>query len=506
MFVFSSKSGIMRTSFLLFLALQFFLISASKAQNPSTLQLSQIKRGYGMFIHFGLNTFNETEWSDGKLPVSSYQPDQLDCDQWVKTAKDAGFRYVILVTKHHDGFALWNSKYSDYDVASSAVKTDVVAEVAKACRKYGIELGLYYSLWDRHEPSHNNPDPDAYVNFMKNQLTELLSNYGDICELWFDGGWAKKDEDWKLPEVYAHIKKLQPGCLVTVNHTIGKKEKITAIQSPQDMQPGDPIRFWPVDFRTKDPNLARWDDPKLFSYQNENHYLILEHTLCLSDRWNWFQKKEHLPARGVDELEELFYWTTANNNIMILNVPPDQHGRIREHERLRVLELAQRIGIRGGKKPLPSGYENLAFNQPIVASSTANDPKRTAEKANDYSLETWWAAGDSIASLEMELNKKINRITIMEQPDMVNLKDGFSTIRNFHIKKFSVEIWNEGAWESVYKGTEIGACKIIPLSKYVNAAKIRLNITDSRGIPAISHFAVSDTRSKGLRIINSGKL
>ena len=231
----------------------------------------------------------------------------------MKTAKEAGFRYVILVTKHHDGFALWNSKYTDYDVASSPVKTDVVAAVAKACKKYGIELGLYYSLWDRHELSHNDPNPDAYVGFMKNQLTELLSNYGDICELWFDGGWAKKDADWKLAEVYAHIKKLQPGCLVTVNHTIGKKENITAVQQPQDMQEGDPIRFWPVDFSTKDPNLARWDDPKLYTYNNGNHYLILEHTLCLSDRWNWFQKKAILPARGVDELEELFYWATANN-------------------------------------------------------------------------------------------------------------------------------------------------------------------------------------------------
>ncbi|MNR15829.1 hypothetical protein D3C85_1323880 [compost metagenome] len=93
----------------------------------------------------------------------------------------------------------------------------------------------------------------------------------------------------------------------------------------------------------------------------------------------------------------------------------------------------------------------------------------------------------------------------MEQPDMVNLKDGFSTIRNFHVKKFSIEIWNKNAWESVYKGTEIGACKIIQLSTYVNAAKIRLNITDSKGIPAISHFAVSDARSKGLRMVNSGK-
>jgi alpha-L-fucosidase len=147
---------------------------------PSALQLTQVKRGYGMFIHFGINTFNETEWSDGTLPVSSYNPTALDCDQWIKAAKEAGFRYVILVTKHHDGFCLWNSQYTAYDVASSPVTTDVVGAVARACKKYGIELGLYYSLWDRHEPTHNNPDPGVYVQYMKHQLTELLTNYGPV--------------------------------------------------------------------------------------------------------------------------------------------------------------------------------------------------------------------------------------------------------------------------------------------------------------------------------------
>ncbi len=488
------------------IGLSWFLILIScslKAQSPSALQLSQIKRGYGMFMHFGLNTFNEVEWSDGKLPVSSYRPDHLDCDQWVKTAKEAGFRYVILVTKHHDGFALWDSQYTDYDVASSPVKTDVVAAVAKACKKYGIELGLYYSLWDRHEPAHNNPDPQVYVNFMKNQLTELLTNYGKICEIWFDGGWAKKDADWHIPEVYDHIRKLQPNCLITVNHTIGKPEKITAIQNPTDMQKGDPIRWWPVDFRTKDPNLARWDDPKMFTRDGASHYLILEHTLCLSDRWNWFQKKEMLPARGVDELEELFYWTTANNNIMILNVPPDQHGQIRAHERLRILALADRIGIRDGKNQLPGGYTNLAFNVPIEASNSSADKKNAPEKANDYSLETWWTAGDTTATLTMDLKgpKKINRITLMEQPEMIDLKDGFSSIRKFHIQQYSIAVFN-GEWQTIYTGERVEACKIINLPEYVNASKIRLNIISSKGIPSISHFSVADRKSKGLRAIS----
>lgn len=453
-----------------------------------------------MFIHFGINTFNEVEWSDGKLPVTSYNPDKLNPDQWIKVAKEAGFRYVILVTKHHDGFCLWNSKYTEYDVAASLVKTDVVAEVAKACKKYGVQLGLYYSLWDRHEPTHQEKDSRRYVDYMKNQLTELLSNYGPVCELWFDGGGAKKESDWKLPEVYAHIKKLQPQCMVTTNHTIRPAGEPHGIQQPEDMQKGDTIRFFPSDFRTKDPRLARWDDPKFFTHEGKQHYLIFEHTLCLSERWNWFQKKANLPARPLDELEELFYWCTANNNIMIMNVPPDQHGLIREHERLRILALADRLGIRNGKQPLPGGYQNIAFNTPASSSSSQNNTNNNnAAKANDFSLETYWVAADSVAWLDIDLpgEKAFNRITIFEHSNNHKLGDGFSTIRNFSIKSYSIDIFKNNEWITVETGNGIGACKIISLPELKFASKIRLNVRGShKGMPAISHIAVSNSSTR----------
>jgi len=121
------------------------------ATTPNAAQKEMIKRGYGMFIHFGINTFTDKEWSDGTTPASAYNPGNLDPDQWVRTAKEAGFRYVLLITKHHDGFCLWNSKYTDYDVASSPVKTDVVKAVSDACKKYGIQYDGYCSLSDRQE-------------------------------------------------------------------------------------------------------------------------------------------------------------------------------------------------------------------------------------------------------------------------------------------------------------------------------------------------------------------
>lgn len=135
----------------IFLIALFCLVIPVRAQEiqpgtqPDKTQRELLKRGYGMFIHYGMNTFLDKDWSEGVEPASTYHPTQLDCDQWVRIAREAGFRYVVLVTKHHDGFCLWDSKYTDYDVASSPVPTDIIAAVAKACKKYGLQLGLYYS-------------------------------------------------------------------------------------------------------------------------------------------------------------------------------------------------------------------------------------------------------------------------------------------------------------------------------------------------------------------------
>lgn len=492
----------MKNKLIIVLLINSLLIySQNQIQHITAAQESQIERGYGMFIHFGINTFNEIEWSKGNLPASSFNPTNLDCDQWIKTAKEAGFRYVILVTKHHDGFCLWDSKYTDYDVASSPVKTDIVAEVSKACKKYGIKLGLYYSLWDRHEPSYK--DELAYKDYMKNQLGELMSNYGAICELWFDGGWDKKESAWHIQEIYDSVKAKQPNCLITINHSIGypKGSVKKSIIEPMDFKAGDPIRYFPIDFRIKDPNFARWDDPKYYTYENTTYYLPFEHTICLSDRWNWFQKKKVLAARPLDELEELVYWGTANNNIMIINVPPDPTGKIRTNEKNRILELADRLGIRGGKKKLPSGPINLTFKQKIVGSSET--PKFEAEKANDYSLETYWTANDSVADLEISFDTKVvfDRVVLFEKPEMKDLGDNFSKIRTFNIEEYELLSFSNGVWDTFYTGDLIGAAKIIKLPTKLAAEKIKLKILKSKANPSIYHISVSDEATKGIRIV-----
>jgi len=467
--------------------------------DPDPGQIALIKRCYGMFIHFGINTFNQIEWSDGTLPVASYNPIALDCDQWIQTAREAGFRHVVLVTKHHEGFCLWDSKYTTYDVGSSPVKTDVVGEVAKACKKYGVELGLYYSLWDRNAPSYEDEDPAAYVEYMKNQLTELLTSYGPVCELWFDGGWGKPDEDWRLPEVYAHIKTLQPDCQVTVNHTIHIPGQPREIREPEDYQAGDPIRYWPVDFRTKDPNLVRADDPKHYTAPDgTRHYLPFEHTICISDRWNWFQKRDLIPARAPDELEELFYWCTANDNALLVNIPPDQTGRIRENEREAIFKAADLLGIRGGDKPLPAPFVNQAAGVKAETDSVYDD-NFGPENAVDGSLErTRWAAKENCASLTLSPIKPFvfDRIAIHEYAEMTDLDDIFSKIRRFRTEAFSIEALQGGVWKTIHEGKGIGPAMVIRYPEKLTAEKLRLNIFKASAPPSIHLFSVADCSTR----------
>lgn len=467
----------------------------------SKIQIAQRNRGYGMFIHFGINTFNQTEWSDGTLPCESYHPTALDCDQWIRIASDAGFRYVILITKHHDGFCLWDSAHTTYDVACSPVKTDVVAEVAKACKKYGMELGLYYSLWDRNNPSHQNQDPHVYQDYMFKQLEELMTSYGPICELWLDGAWVKKNDDWNIPKLYDLVRAWQPHCAISSNHTIHKPGNDHSIRQPVNMKQGDPIRFWPVDMRLKDPNLARWDDPQLYTRDGELKRLPFEHTICISERWNWFQKKDNLPVRSLDELEQLFYWCTHNDNTLIVNLPPDQRGQVRQHEAERVIALAKRLGINNGG-PLPTAPSNQIFNANIAASSNW-DAAHGADKAVDFSLETFWSATENKATLDITLKQAttFDQIVIHEMPITQGLGDGFSQSHEFRIKAFELQVSQNGKWTTQYKGTTIGHAKRIDLAKQVTGNALRLTITDASAPPRIAHLAANIRTSAGLRPI-----
>jgi len=463
---------------------------------PNKAQQLLIERGYGMFIHFGVNTFTDVEWSDGTTPVAKYNPTLLDCDQWVRIARDAGFRYVLLTTKHHDGFCLWDSKYTDYDVASSPMKTDVVAATAAACKKYGLKFAIYYSLWDRHEPTHNDKDPQKYINYMLNQLTELFTQYGEVCELWLDGGWAKKPEEWGIDQVYALVKKLQPNCVMGVNQTIvledGKRDAV--IPGAMDTDNKYYFQYFPGDFRLWDPHLIAQSDKKQYLHQGKSYYLPFEHTICISKQWTWFQKSKHLPVRDLDELEELFYWCTANDNALVLDIPPDTLGLIREHEANAAIALAKRIGVEKDK-PLPKNGKFVSLGKPANTNSVWNNEiaDYSANAAFDGRFHTRWAAADTLAELVVELNPadKFNKISIFEYQDK---KESFiANTRVNRIMEYCIDIWQNNKWLTVYAGDEsMGDCKVIRFPNFYQTSKIRLKVLKATAPPSIWEFHVID--------------
>lgn len=325
------------------------LILPSPSTVPNKAQQKQIARKYGMFIHFGINTFHDTEWSDGSKPSSSYCPANVDAEQWIRTAKDAGMKYVILITKHHDGFCLWDSKYTEYDVANSGNSTNVVEAVAKACKKYNIDLGLYYSLWDGkvNGDVKDQSQDAAYNKYMLNQLEELISivrKHTHIVEFWFDGGWVKQNYRWPIIDIYQTIKSKEPECQVGINWSIGSPENVdTHLVLPENQRIGYPIRYFPSDFRLGDPYLPTNNDPKTFTHDGKDYYMPWESTICISERW--FYNTADKRFKSIDELEKLYKQCTKNDNILILNCPPDREGKIRMED-IRILkELRKRLNL-----------------------------------------------------------------------------------------------------------------------------------------------------------------
>lgn len=322
----------------------------SPSAEPSAYQQAQIDRAFGMFIHFGINTFNNTEWSDGKLPAASYNPSAIDADDWVKTARDANMKYVILITKHHDGFCLWDTDTTDYCVNKSPNKTDVVGAVADACKKYGVGLGLYYSLWDRHEKCYKSSE--KYTEYMEKQLSQLLGGkYGDIVELWLDGGWDKPCTEWQLDRIYNLVKTLQPACQMGVNLTIGKFNNKKGVPKkryfPENQRQGDPMHMFPSDFRLFDPHMCAANDPKLFEFKNELYYLPFEQTICIRKSGHWFYSDEYESSETIDpdETAENYRILRKNNNLMVINMPPDKNGRLVAGDKKALIEIAEKIAL-----------------------------------------------------------------------------------------------------------------------------------------------------------------
>jgi alpha-L-fucosidase len=313
--------------------------------------------GYGMFLHFGPNTFTQSGWGDGRFPAGEFAPAALDPEQWAAVAVEAGMRYAVLTAKHHDGFCLWPSDHTDYCVTHSPGAPDVVGRYAAAFRRAGLRVGLYYSLWDRHSPHYE--DDAAYAGYMRHQLTELLTRYGEIVELWFDGGWDKDHptrewpftpawetdpasglhhgERWEWPALYAHIHALQPDCLVVKN-------------SSSDW-PGA-VRYHPVDVRTSEHFHFIWEDevrtpmvdPITTDAAGQPLYLPLEFCTSLNPHWFWLAGSaySHPASATICDWYRTARRVGAN---LLLNVGPNRDGRLPDYHRRYLADAACELGL-----------------------------------------------------------------------------------------------------------------------------------------------------------------
>lgn len=471
------------------------VISPVPSEKPSPSQQKQIDRKYGMFLHYGMNTYLNVEWSDGTAPASTYAaPADIarKAAEWVKNAKRAGMRSIVLTTKHHDGFCLWNSRYTDYDIANPGIenKADIVKAVSDACKKEGIAFSVYYSLWDRHEPSYRDDDKYAYIRYMKNQLQELMTQYGPVHELWFDGAWDRKNEDWHLQEIYDFVKSMQPECQISTNWTIGKR--------PVDMQEGDSIIYFPSDFRLWDPFLPVKNDPKIYRHDGKRYYLPFESTQTISVIGSWFNHPEDTTVRDVDELEEIFYVATTNDNCLLLNIPPATDGTQNPQAVRNITELAARLGIENGKDfpQNPRRPRSMTTDARATASSiNGNDTLHCGPAyAVDSDVSTSWTAADSAAWITVELDSicTFNHVFIIE---------GENSIRDFDF-----EIEKDGSWIPVYRSGEIPESHLNSFMGYgtidfrlpepLTTDRFRISIRRSNGHPAIYSIRLNSNVAK----------
>jgi alpha-L-fucosidase len=444
-----------RSGLLLFLAL-LFLPVVSIAQDsgdirPAPYQVAWQDLEFGVIIHFSTNTFLDREWGDGTASPSTFNPTSFDPEQWMKAIRDSGARYVVLVAKHHDGFCLWPTEQTDYSVKASPWKDgkgDIVGDVARAARKYGLKFGVYLSPWDRHDPRYK--DNAAYDRYYNSELEELASRYGDLVEFWLDGaGSAGHVYDFK--KIIETLRTYQPNTVVFADTGL--------------FEYGD----------------ARWVGTEAGSVDYENWNVIDRHgyrrwrpieadTPLRKLHWFWHPNDE-ASLKSLPELLDIYDKTVGRGAQLMLGLAPDRRGLLPESDVARLQEFGAALRKRAAA--------NLALQ---LHNAITTD--RTA--AFDGNPDTFWSAppGSHHSTLEVTFD---HPITFDHTLAMEWLNDGQ------HIEKYAIEVWKESArkWEFIAGGQAIGHEKIDAFPA-MTASRIRLNILSSTAEAHIREFQLYD--------------
>ena len=450
------------------------LISRAANVRPSPQQLAWQELEYIAFIHYTVNAFTDKEWGDGTEAPAIFNPTQLDVRQWVRTCKDAGMKMIILTAKHHDGFCLWPSRYTDHSVKSSPYKNgrgDIVGELARACRQAGLKLGLYLSPWDRHEPTYG--DTEGYNRFYKSQLREILTNYGEVTEVWFDGakGRDAKDMEYHWNDYYAIVRELQPGAVIFNGPDIRwvGNERGYARESE-----------WSVMNRSEQPfgfiNATQKDLGSLKALGEGDHLIWYPAETDVSIRPGWFyHAREDDKVKSVEHLLDIYFSSVGYNSVLLLNLPPDKRGLIHENDVRRLREF---------RKILDAIFdENLAAGAKATASNVrGNNPAFAANKITDGNKETYWTTDDwtTTATVEFDLGAE-RTFNVAELAEHIKIGQ--------RIAEFALDAWDAGSWKEFARGTTVGYKRLLRFDP-VTASKVRVRILDSRVCPTLSGFGL----------------
>lgn len=425
---------------------------------PSRRQLAWQETEFYAFIHFSVNTFTDREWGDGTEPPSCFSPARLDPAQWAQCIRDAGMRGAILTCKHHDGFCLWPSRYTDHTVANSPCPRDVVREFSDACRRYGLKFGVYLSPWDRHSALYGTGRP--YDDYFVDQLRELLTNYGPVFSVWLDGacgeGPCGKRQSYDWERYYAVVRELQPDACISVcgpdvrwcgneaGHT-RKSEWSVVPRRARDTekireksQRADSAEFRQRTISAGDEDLGSRDvvrdEPDLVWYPAEVNTSI---------RPGWFyHPAEDGQVKPLEELIRIYGSSVGGNASFLLNIPPTTEGLIHETDAERLRELG--------------AYLRETYRRDLA------EEARIVRRPDTVQL--LWPEPVTVS-----------RIVLMED-----------ITQSQRVEAFAVY---DGGGTEIYSGTVIGYKKIVPLENCVTD-RLTIRILSSRMEPRLKFTGV----------------
>jgi alpha-L-fucosidase len=423
---------------------------------------------YYAFIHFNMNTFTGKEWGDGREDPQLFAPSALDCRQWARLCKEAGMKGIILTAKHHDGFCLWPSRYTMQSVRNSPFrngKGDILRELSEACEEFGLRFGIYISPWDRHEPSYG--DSPRYNEHFKNQLREVLTSYGDVFEVWFDGACGegpngkRQEYDWKgFVDV---VRGCQPNALIFSDG------------GPDVRWVGNESGFagetnWSLLRRDEvHPGYPKYQE-LISGHSDGTHWVPAECDVSIRPGW-YYTAEQDGKVKTLEQLVEIYFSSVGRNANLLLNIPVDRRGLVHDDDAQRLHDL---------RSYLVSAFSrDLLRGATVIASQVrGNNECFAAENLTDGRFDTYWCTDDSTKTgvLVIALDGATPLSCVMIQ-EYIPLGQ--------RVEEFSIEIKGTGGWKEVARGTTIGYKRLLRFPKAI-ATHLKVNILASRACPVLS--------------------